>query len=221
MTCLIDVCLHVRILVPMKLVCTCLLYLLVGISATIKDSVPDKSVHVLFVGNSITYTHNLPLQVEQVAKTRGIKITTEVLAYANYALEDHWNDGELQGLIAGNTFQYVVVQQGPSSQADGRAMLLDYGQRIKLLCNQHGAQLVFFMVWPSRANSRTFEGVIHNYTEAAAKTGSLLCPVGKLWKEHFEKTNDYSYYGPDEFHPSAAGSNVAAEAIVDVLNGKR
>lgn len=204
----------------MKLVWTCLLYLLVGISAPIRDSVTDKSIHVLFVGNSLTYTHNLPVRVEQVAKTHGVKLTTEVLAYANYALEDHWNDGELQKRIASNTFQYVVVQQGPSSQADGRAMLLDYGQRIKLLCDKHGAQLVFFMVWPSRANNRTFDGVINNYTEAAVKTGSLLCPVGKLWKEHFEKTNDYSYYGPDEFHPSAVGSNVAAEAIFNVLAGK-
>jgi hypothetical protein len=201
----------------MKLVSTFLLYWLACISAPIGDSIADKSIHILFVGNSLTYTNNLPVLVEEAAKTHGVKISTEVLAYPNYALEDHWNDGELQKLIASKKFQYVMVQQGPSSQEDGRTMLLDYGQRIKTLCDKNNAQLVFFMVWPSRANSVTFEGVINNYTEAAAKTGSLLCPVGKIWKEHFEKTSDYSYYGPDGFHPSVAGSRIAAEAIFDVL----
>jgi hypothetical protein len=201
----------------MKLVSTCLLYWLACISAPVEHSITDKSIHILFVGNSLTYTHNLPVLVEEIAKTYGVKISTEILASPNYALEDHWNDGELQKLIASKKFQYVVVQQGPSSQADGRTMLLDYGQRIKTLCDKNNAQLVFFMVWPSRANSVTFDGVISNYTEAAAKTGSLLCPVGKIWKEHFEKTSDYSYYGPDGFHPSLSGSRIAAEAIFDVL----
>ena len=201
----------------MKLVCTCLLYLLVSISAPVKDAISDESLNILFVGNSLTYSNNLPELVEQVASAHGVKITTEVLAYPNYALEDHWNDGVMQKRIASKKFQYVVVQQGPSSQADGRAMLLDYGQRIKTLCDKYHTQLVFFMVWPARANASMFDGVINNYTEAASKTGSLLCPAGKIWKEHFEKTNDYSYYGPDNFHPSVAGSNVAAEAIFDVL----
>jgi lysophospholipase L1-like esterase len=65
-----------------------------------------------------------------------------------------------------------------------------------------------------------FDGVINNYTEAAHKTGSLLCPVGKIWKEHFEKTSDYSYYGPDNFHPSVAGSKAAAAVIFETLNLK-
>ncbi|HEY3403733.1 MAG TPA: SGNH/GDSL hydrolase family protein [Ohtaekwangia sp.] len=199
----------------MKVSCIYFLSLLLCISNAPFDT--EKNIHILFVGNSLTYANNLPLLVEEAAKGRGIKVTTEMLAYPNYALEDHWNDGVLQKKITGKKFQYVIVQQGPSSQADGRTMLLDYGQRIKNLCDKHNTKLVFFMVWPSRANSYTFDGVISNYTEAATKTGALLCPVGKIWKTHFEKTNDYSYYGPDEFHPSTAGSKVAADAIVEVV----
>ena len=181
----------------------------------------DKRIHVLFVGNSLTYVNNLPLLVEQAAHVQGNTIETEMLAYPNYALEDHWNDGTLQERIASGKFQYVVVQQGPSSQADGRTMLLEYGKRIKSLCDQHDTQLVFFMVWPARANLSTFDGVIRNYTEAANTTGAILCPVGKIWKEHFDETNDYSYYGPDDFHPSLAGSNVAAASILHAVQEKQ
>jgi hypothetical protein len=97
-------------------------------------------------------------------------------------------------------------------------MLMDYGQRIKTLCDKHNSQLAFFMVWPARVNSENFEGVITNYSDAARTTGSLLCPVGKIWREHFEVTQDYSYYGPDGFHPSLKGSEVAAEVIYESLS---
>lgn len=201
----------------MKFILVCLLSLCIVVSTLFSEGVTNNRIHILFVGNSLTYVNNLPALVEAAGKVHGLKITTETLAYANYALEDHWNDGELQKRIASEKFQYVVVQQGPSSQADGRAMLLDYGQKIKTLCDKHNAKLVFFMVWPARANCGNFDGVIRNYTEAASKTGSLLCPVGKIWKEHFEQTNDYSYYGPDEFHPSLVGSQVAADSLLELF----
>jgi lysophospholipase L1-like esterase len=44
-----------------------------------------------------------------------------------------------------------------------------------------------------------------------------LCPVGAVWKKHFDETKDYSYYGPDLFHPSQKGSEIAAKVIVDAL----
>lgn len=173
--------------------------------------------YVLFIGNSLTYTNDLPAVLTKIGKVKGLSITTKTVAYPNYALEDHWNDGQIQLLIASKKYDFVVVQQGPSSQSDGRTMLLDYGARIKALCIANNAKLAFFMVWPARANLHTFDGVIKNYTDAAAATGSLLCPVGKVWKEHFSATGDYSYYGPDMFHPSEKGTESAAQIIYATL----
>lgn len=172
---------------------------------------------ILFIGNSLTYANDLPALVEQIGREKGIVIKTKTLAYPNYALEDHWNDNNLQTLIASKKYNFVVVQQGPSSQADGRAMLLDYGARIKNLCVTHNTQLAFFMVWPAFANFNNFDGVIRNYTDAAVATNSLLCPVGKQWKEYFVSTGDYTYYGSDMFHPSQRGSENAALIIFKTL----
>jgi hypothetical protein len=177
----------------------------------------DSAKSILFVGNSLTYYNDLPGLVARIGKDSGVEIKTEMIAYPNYALEDHWNDGQIQVLIANKKYDFVIVQQGPSSQAEGRAMLLDYGARIKGLCVTHNSQLAFFMVWPAFVNFNNFDGVITNYTDAAVATNSLLCPVGKLWKEHFLATGDYSYYGPDMFHPSQKGSENAAKIIFKTL----
>lgn len=190
------------------------------LSCTLCSQQPDiliDKARILFVGNSLTYTNNLPQLVKNVAAKYNLRIHVEMLAYPNYALEDHWNDSQLQDLIATGNFDYVVVQQGPSSQADGKAMLLDYGERIKALCTQNKTQLAFYMVWPARVNYYMFDGVIANYSLAASKTNSILCPVGQAWRSHFDSTQDFSYYGSDGFHPSIAGSKRAAEVIFESL----
>lgn len=179
--------------------------------------VNDSVNNILFIGNSLTYTNNLPDIIAGMGRDSGVEIRTRMIAYPNYALEDHWNDGQIQALIATGQYDFVLIQQGPSSQADGRAMLMDYGARIKTLCDRHHATLAFYMVWPALTNFQTFDGVIKNYTDAATATNSLLCPVGQVWKNYFLATGDYSYYGPDEFHPSQKGSECAARVIFQTL----
>lgn len=181
------------------------------------SSYVEPTFRILFVGNSLTYTNDLPALVRDVAVANNIQIETEVLAYPNYALEDHWHDGNFQMLMREKNFNYVIVQQGPSSQQDGRDMLLDYGGRFKKICDEKGARLVFFMVWPSRANYQTFPGVIKNYRDAALQTESMLCPVGEAWKTYMDATHDFAYYGADGFHPSIEGSNNAAQLIYQTL----
>lgn len=172
---------------------------------------------ILFVGNSLTYFNDLPGLVEEEAAKRGVQVTADMLAYPNYAIIDHWNDGEVQELVKDGGYDFLVIQQGPSSQAWGRQVLFEYGEKFNTLCNTYGIQLAYFMVWPSRTYYDTFPGVIKNYKEAAMSTNSILCPVGESWKRHFDRTGDFSFYGTDGFHPSLKGSTSAARIIVNRL----
>lgn len=178
--------------------------------------VDDNTIRILFVGNSLTYSNNIPLLVEELGASNGKSIATQTLAFPNYAIEDHWLEGKMQLAICQGSFDFVVVQQGPSSQADGRAMLLDYGQRIKDVCTSRGTELAFFMVWPAKANYHTFSGVIRNYTDAASATNSILCPVGMAFKGYGD-VGDYRFYSSDGFHPSIEGSEMAAKIIYSTL----
>ena len=181
------------------------------------DTSAPADYNVLFVGNSLTYYNSLPLLVEVEAEQRGINVSTDELAFANFALIDHWEAGTLQNLIESSNYDFVVGQQGPSSQAYGRMILIEYGGLIKDLCDEHNTQLAFYMVWPSVSYYHTFPGVIQNYTDAATFNNAILCPVVSLWKDYQDATGDFSFYGPDNFHPTQAGSQFAAEIIVDTL----
>jgi len=172
---------------------------------------------ILFVGNSLTYTNNLPELVVEAAELKGIVLKTEMLALPNYAIIDHWSDGEVQNLISNKKYDFVIIQQGPSSQKAGRRMLIEDGQKYDSLCALHDVKLCYFMVWPALPNFQTFDAVIKNYTDAARINNALIIPVGEVWKAYFERTHDVQYYASDGFHPSLKGSQIAAEVIVDHL----
>ena len=187
------------------------------ISSAQEKQTSDSETAILFIGNSLTYTNNLPELVRKKAKIIGEKVKVKTVAFPNYAIEDHWKDGKVQQLIKSKKFQYVIIQQGPSSQLDGKKMLIDYGKKFSEICQQNNAKLCFFMVWPSLQYYHTFKGVIDNYSKAATENNAIILPVGKIWKQHFDNTNNFDFYGPDGFHPSLKGSNMAAEVIVNSL----
>ncbi len=181
------------------------------------ERISNTDFKILFIGNSLTYTNNLPELVRHKAKLRGIFIRTKMIAFPNYAIGDHWNDGKVQKQIASKKYDFVIIQQGPSSQPDGKKMLIEYGEKYSALCRNNNVKLSYFMVWSSKTYFNTFKGVINNYREAAKINDAILCPVGEVWKEYFERTNNYDYYGSDGFHPSPKGSQVAADVIVEYL----
>jgi len=194
-----------------------LLLLLLNPSVYSQDTTNTKFAKILFVGNSLTYTNDLPALVKNEAHNRGIEMEYEMIAFPNYAIIDHWKDGQVQELIAGKSFDFVILQQGPSSQREGRRMLIEDGKKYKELCELNKSKLCYFMVWPSLNYYGTFDDVIKNHRDAAGINGALLLPVGEVWKEYIERSEKLDYYGQDGFHPSDLGSTVAAKVIVEYL----
>lgn len=181
------------------------------------EELSNSDYNLLFVGNSLTYTNDLPELVKNRASQQGLTLGVKSIAHPNFAIVDHWAVGEVQQYIESQLFDFVIIQQGPSSQQEGRQMLIDGGANYKSLCHANNAELCYFMVWPSLNYYHTFEGVITNYRDAATINNAILLPVGETWKSYFDSTGNYNYYGPDGFHPSYYGSQAAAEVIVRTL----
>lgn len=175
------------------------------------------SQKILFIGNSLTYSNDLPLILEKIGNNYNKKISTEMVCYPNYAIVDHLEEGKVQKKIATENYDYVIIQQGPSSQEEGRKMLIDSGKVLSKLCKKYNAKLGYYMVWPSKRYYFTFDKVIANHTAAAKMNNALLFPVGKYWKQYNTLKNKISLYNKDLFHPSKAGSFLAAMVLFKKL----
>jgi len=173
---------------------------------------------VLFVGNSLTAGNDLPLLVEALSVAGGRPLAVESVTYGGVSLEDHWGR-KTQDRIAGSRWKYVVLQQGPSSLEEGRAGLREWTRRFDKVIRNAGGTTALFMVWPESRRHAVFPMVAESYRLAAQDVGGALLPAGEAWLAAWRHRPSLALYGPDAFHPSPAGSYLAALTIYAGLTG--
>jgi len=174
---------------------------------------------ILFVGNSLTYQNDLPGMVATLARAAGKLVVCESIARPDYSLEDHWNSGEARTAIAAGRWDVVVLQQGPSALPESRRLLIDYTRRFDAEIKKAGARTALFMVWPSRQRRGDAEGVSQSYRAAAKSVAAVLLPVGDAWRDAWAIDAGLPLYAADNFHPSGAGTYLAALVVYRHLMG--
>jgi hypothetical protein len=176
---------------------------------------------VLFIGNSLTASNNLPAMIELLAReTGGAPISTRTIAEGGFSLEDHWNRGAAQRAIAEGGWSVVVLQQGPSALPESQANLREYAQRFDAAIRRAGSRPALYMVWPESQRAAVFDDVVRSYTRAAEAVDGLLYPVGEAWRAAWRRDSRLPLYGPDGFHPSATGTYLAALVMYQQISGR-
>ncbi|MGD8278218.1 MAG: hypothetical protein PVH00_09340 [Gemmatimonadota bacterium] len=179
---------------------------------------PVEGKAVLFIGNSLTYTNDLPVIVAALAAADGQEqLVTGWLAFPNYSLEDHWYDGRARSEIERGGWKFVVMQQGPSSTPANQLHLATWAGRFAELADSIGARPALYMVWPESTRTEAFDAVSQSYRDAAAGVHGLLFPVGEAWRAAWRLDPDAPLYGPDGFHPSVEGTYIAALVMYQQL----
>lgn len=173
---------------------------------------------VLFVGNSLTEGNDLPLIVEALARASGRPLAVEAITHGGVSLEDHWGRG-VKDRIAGGSFRFVVLQQGPSALAESRANLREWTRRLDAVIRQAGGRTALYMVWPESYRPQAFPDVSASYRLAAEDVEGILLPAGDAWAAAWRSEPGLRLYGSDGFHPTVLGSYLAALAIYGGLTG--
>lgn len=190
-------------------------------ASSIQGKASAKKLRVLFIGNSLTYYNHLPSIVKALAEASGQKgFEFRMVAYPNFSLEDHWNQGEASRSIKQGGWDVVVLQQGPSASTEGRQFLLEYARRFADEIHRAGAKPALYMVWPLSGRNPNFDGVAESYRQAAKAAKGLLFPVGEAWRAALQRDPKLDLYTPDGLHPTAAGSYLAALVIYEQLYGR-
>ncbi|HEU5291483.1 MAG TPA: hypothetical protein VFU05_12625 [Cyclobacteriaceae bacterium] len=196
-------------------------FIIVFLIASVTQAQHQKKVNILFLGNSLTYANNLPELVKQVAASDSVEMNYRSICFPNYALIDHWKDGNAQKEIESDKYNFVIVQQGPSSQEEGRAYLIEWGLKFDSLCDKHHSKLVSYMVWPSKERSLDFQGVYDSYKLLADSAKAIFSPAGQAWQVLWQENPEFKLYSEDNFHPNYRGSLLAALVIYGSVMKKK
>jgi hypothetical protein len=178
-----------------------------------------RPLRVLFLGNSLTASHRLPDLVRAMAAAAGVEMKVATRAPGGVSLDDHWADRESRVAVEEGDWDFVVLQQGPSSRPDSRQALGAAAKRWAKAIRAAGAGPAVYMVWPYRGQARGFELVGRSYREAAERSGALLLPAGEAWAAALAADPELALWLDDGLHPTPVGAWLAAAVIAHGLAG--
>jgi hypothetical protein len=168
---------------------------------------PPGPVRVLFIGNSLTASTDVPGRLAKLARAMGRDVVVEAVTANDASLEDHWQDGRAQARLA-ERWDFVVLQQGPSSRPESRALLIEYARRFAAPIRAAGARPVLFTAWPAANRVQDFTDAIRSHRLAAEAVDGLLAPVAEGWVRALAADRRLRLYS-DGLHANATGGDLA------------
>lgn len=188
-----------------------------------------QEVRVLFVGNSYTFSNDLPSMVARLSESAGVGMSASVLAPGGAWLADHVRSAEVRDAIDGGDYDIVVLQEQSMAPADPRiARNSTYPAAAALVerAATAGARVVFFETWGHRGGNRQVghgsfdsmqDAISATYSDLATRFAGDVAPVGQAWRAHLRSGSTIPLHVDDGSHPTMAGSYLAAAVIAATI----
>lgn len=180
---------------------------------------------ILMIGNSFTYYHKMPRILEKITGAQVI-----ARAVGNAFLNDHLDAASPEGaatllLLREQSWDYVVIQEYSNGPILRRDAFFESVRELCRLARDAGAVPVLYATWAYREDSdrlagmnmgykKMSDGLSEAYHSAASENAAIVADVGKAFSDVREFID---LYEADDYHPSAAGSVLAAETIARAI----
>jgi hypothetical protein len=204
-----------RMRIPLKsLGLLCLVAGCLGTPTAPRPVLEGEGRRVMFIGNSYLYTQDVPGLVQALADSAGgDKLAVMSVTGPDMALIDHWKQGWVQSEMARHNFEWVVLQQGPSSvQVNRDSLRLVTKMFADQMAAVGSATPALFSAWPSQSRPQDFPRAIESYRLAASDVEGVFLPIAGAWLAAWERQPDLQLYA-DGLHASPAGAYLAALVI--------
>ena len=175
---------------------------------------------VLFIGNSLTYVNDLPGTLSALALSVGDTISVRSVAHPNFALIDHYlGFSDALDMIASRQWDFVVLQQGPSTTPINRDSLILSAQLFNPHIRAQGATPALYMVWPTIDRFGFFDEARISYQMAATAVNGVFMPAGRAWITAWDAEPGLQLYASDGLHPAPLGTYLAALVMYERITG--
>jgi hypothetical protein len=213
-----------------RLCCT-LLFLAIAFAGN-KQAHAGQKLRVFFIGNSYTYTNDLPRMIADIAAPLGDTLVYEDHTPGGWKLKDHWNpptDPCVAKIKTGN-WDYVVLQEQSQQPAFSEwgffITTYLYAQQFNKLIRDSAkcTTPVFYMTWgykngdsvncpsfPHMCSYESMDSILRvRYLQLADSFDAVVSPVGAVRRYIRQNHPGIELYWPDESHPEVAGTYAAA-----------
>jgi hypothetical protein len=201
-----------------------LLFILCSCSLTGGCSNPQDAscTRVLFIGNSYTFTNNLPDMFAELARAGGHPVEVGMSAPGGWTLADHLQSPETLNALSSKKWNVVVLQeqsQIPSIDPGRFQSMYPAGREWVRRIRETGAEPMFFVTWAHRGGwpengMGTYQSmqaqIDTGYAGIALELNVPVAPVGSAWFRAVSAHPGLSLWQADGSHPSEQGTYLAA-----------
>ena len=189
----------------------------------IPDPVVKHGDKILFVGNSHTYTNDLPGMFFEMAQAGGHGVDVYDLTEGSYTLQ-RFSDPEdelgeiLTDALQSEPWDFVVLQENTNAAVafNAKKDMYPYARKLDEMIKAAGGQTAFLMTWAPEEGAGAFSRemvqgqLAAGYRTIAEELDALLIPGGEVFAKALEQDEELQLWGEDGQHPSVEGTYLAA-----------
>lgn len=193
-------------------------------------TVYSQNYQVLFIGNSYTYSNDLPGTLHNLALSSGDTILYDSYAPGGYTFQSHSADANALAKINSKAWDFVILQEQSQlpSFPDNQLVtdVFPYAHKLDSIIHKNNkcSRTVFFMTWGRKYGDASncaswppvcsFEGMNdrlrYAYLKMADTNRAVAAPVGVAWRMSRSQDSTINLWSADNSHPSVAGTYLSA-----------
>lgn len=194
-------------------------------------SLNAQDLKILFVGNSYTFTNDLPNLLTELAKTNDKRISYKDMTIGGARFMTHCKNAQLIEEIKSGRYDIMVLQGQSQEVAFPYEQFMEevypYAHQLDSLFKEYNpqARVIYFMTWGYRygdqANCPFYspfcsyetmsQELCKNYSLMASDFQSEVSPIGRAWLYLYEKDSlSFDLHSSDYSHPNLKGSYFSA-----------
>jgi len=207
-------------LATLRLLAFPLLLALMSCSATDE---PRQSAKVLFVGNSLTYTGNLPAVYSTLAEANGHGSPSDMIAKGGATLSERVGDGSVARALEAGTYTHLVVQERGGDLmcafgADACAQARDAVMALSALGKKHG--VVVLLLGTYQADPSASRRLVEDESVAARDAGIPYIEVSERLQQLLGSAPNLAWFADDGFHPGRELALLNALLVYQGIHGE-
>ena len=193
---------------------------------------------ILFVGNSYTYYNDMPTALF-VPKAEAAGFPCQVTAVtrggwtlAKFADPNDEEGARLRSVVEGQQYDWVILQEQSCRPVVNKDAFFRGVEDLKTLLSPQTDRFLLYATWGRKPGSEKLEELGMNseemtgklaeaYDEAGCRFDMPVAHVGKAFAAYLAEHPEEELYNPDRSHPSAKGSEIAAETLLAALMANR
>ena len=174
---------------------------------------------VLFVGNSHTFTHDVPSIINKLFIENNEKWEYKEMTVSGQTLKFHSQREELFNEISVGNYDIVILQER-ASNFDQDLFNEGYEPLYEHITKNSNSHILMYMIWSNESRPEVQKTILETYANATKKDKVSLASAGIVWdiiRHHHKEITLYM----DGNHATKTGAYLAASTLFYALTNRK